>query len=240
MSRKNHVQIDGRLIQTDKKYSQLKLKQKEKIVEWMYQATKAYYENNEKIPEGEDCFLLTEQVYGRIEAAGIWIPFDEVYGHYRKKRKDLIKRIRRELGQIVREQSEPACFMNMCMIQDDMGNVLALDKVNDSYKGTTFPGGHVEKGESFEEAVIREVKEETGLTIHNPRLRGIYHWRKNGIHKVVFLYRTKEFEGQIGSSKEGEVYWISEEKFLLADLAPGMEDVWKIMHSAEGGEFYFH
>ena len=40
---------------------------------------------------------------------------------------------------------EQVCFMNMCMICDNAGNVLALDKVNDSYTGTTFPGGHVEK-----------------------------------------------------------------------------------------------
>ncbi len=39
--------------------------------------------------------------------------------------------------------------MNMCMICDNAGNVLALDKVNDSYTGTTFPGGHVEKNEIF-------------------------------------------------------------------------------------------
>jgi len=55
--------------------------------------------------------------------------------------------------------------MNMCMIQDDKGNVLALDKVNDSYTGTTFPGGHVEANEIFQKSMIREVWEETGLTI---------------------------------------------------------------------------
>ena len=37
MSRKNHEMIDGKLLQTDKKYAQLKLKQKEKIAEWMFQ-----------------------------------------------------------------------------------------------------------------------------------------------------------------------------------------------------------
>ena len=42
MSRKNHKMIDGRLLQTNKKYSQLKMKQKEKIAEWMFQATRDY------------------------------------------------------------------------------------------------------------------------------------------------------------------------------------------------------
>ena len=50
MSRKNHKMIDGKLLQTDKKYSHLKLKQKEKIAEWMYLETKAYYEKNYTFP----------------------------------------------------------------------------------------------------------------------------------------------------------------------------------------------
>ena len=39
---------------------------------------------------------------------------------------------------------EKVVFMNMCMISDNKGNVLALDKVGKNYSGTTFPGGHVE------------------------------------------------------------------------------------------------
>ena len=67
---------------------------------------------------------------------------------------------------------EKAVFMNMCMVYDEHGRVLALDKVNDSYTGTTFPGGHVEPGELFFQSMIREVWEETGLTIENPEFRG--------------------------------------------------------------------
>lgn len=44
MSQKNHKMIDGKLLQTDKKYSHLKLKQKVKVAEWMYLETRAYYE----------------------------------------------------------------------------------------------------------------------------------------------------------------------------------------------------
>ena len=40
---------------------------------------------------------------------------------------------------------EKVVFMNMCMISDNKGNVLALDKVGKNYSGTTFPGGHVEE-----------------------------------------------------------------------------------------------
>ena len=44
---------------------------------------------------------------------------------------------------------EKAVFMNMCMVYDEHGRVLALDKVSKSYEGTTFPGGHVEPGETL-------------------------------------------------------------------------------------------
>ena len=60
-------------------------------------------------------------------------------------------------------RTEEVELTNMCMICDNAGNVLALDKVNDSYTGTTFPGGHVEKNEIFNDSVIREVWEETGI-----------------------------------------------------------------------------
>ncbi len=44
---------------------------------------------------------------------------------------------------------EKAVFMNMCMVYDEHGRVLALDKVSKSYEGTTFPGGHVEPARPF-------------------------------------------------------------------------------------------
>jgi len=240
MSGKNHKMIDGRLLQMDKKYSQLKLKQKEKIAAWMYEETKSYYQQHDKMPEGKACSGVVERVYGRIESAEIWISFDQVYRHYMKKKNDTAKRIRRDMGQAVNKQSETVCLMNMCMIRDNKGNVLVLDKVDDSYTGITFPGGHVEHGETFAGAVIREVWEETGLRIYKPMLCGIYHWQKIGVRNVVFLYRTDNFEGELNSSEEGEVYWLSEDDFLTENLAPGMDQVWKIMQDPDIGECHMY
>lgn len=123
--------------------------------------------------------------------------------------------------------------MNMCMIEDKEGRVLALDKINDTYKGTTFPGGHVEPNETFTGSIIREVSEETGITILNPKLCGIYHWIRDGVHFIVYIYKAIKFKGKLTSSSEGQVYWISLDDFLKKDLAPGMEAVVKLIQDDE-------
>lgn len=142
------------------------------------------------------------------------------------------------MSQDEKRKPDAVCFTNMCMVYDGKGRVLALDKENDTYTGTTFPGGHVEKGETFQEAVIREVREETGLEIENPQLCGVYHWIKSGVHQVLFLYKTQEYKGTLRRSEEGPVYWIEREAFKKKELAGGMEYVLKIMESPQINECY--
>jgi 8-oxo-dGTP diphosphatase len=60
----------------------------------------------------------------------------------------------------------------LCLIQDG-DKILLQNRVKKDWKGYTLPGGHVEPGESFVDAVKREMKEETGLDIINPKLTGI-------------------------------------------------------------------
>ncbi len=136
-----------------------------------------------------------------------------------------------------RNPHDNVIFMNMCMLCDGK-NVLALDKVSKNYSGTTFPGGHVELGETFAEAMIREMEEETGYRIENPVLKGIYHWYRDGFHNIGLLYRADKFEGELKSSDEGEVYWISRAEYEKKPLALGMERVLKIMDSDEFSECF--
>ena len=81
-----------------KKYSQRKEKQKEKTAEWLFQETKEYYINNSIYPSGEQLYEIVNAVYDRVEAEGIWIPYEEVVKHYRSKLSAIKKRIEKSQG----------------------------------------------------------------------------------------------------------------------------------------------
>ena len=57
-------------------------------------------------------------------------------------------------------RSEAAEFTVMCMVYDGSGNILVQERLNPDWPGITFPGGHVERGEAFADAVTREVLDE--------------------------------------------------------------------------------
>ena len=93
--------------------------------------------------------------------------------------------------------SEQAIFTNMCMIYDG-DYILVQDRRDSDWPGITFPGGHVEYGESFVESVKREVLEETGLIIENPVLCGVKQFQtKQDERYVVLFFKTNQIE----------VYW---------------------------------
>ena len=136
------------------------------------------------------------------------------------------------------EAKEKVVLTNMCMIYDKNGNILVQDKLDRSWGGITFPGGHIESEESFNNSVIREVKEETGLNIKNPRLCGIKHWKiSNKSRYIVLFYKTNEFSGNLHSSNEGEVFWIKKEDLNKYKLADGFEDMFKIFDDDNLSEY---
>ncbi len=138
------------------------------------------------------------------------------------------------------DRAESVTLTNMCMIYRD-NQVLVENKVNCDWNGITFPGGHVEKNESFTDAVIREVYEETGLTIQSPRLCGIKDWTEtDGSRYMVLLYKTDKFTGELKSSEEGEVFWVSRDKLLTMDLSPDMADMLKVFLDDNLSEFYYY
>lgn len=148
-----------------------------------------------------------------------------------------------------KDRTVKTVLMNLCMICDG-SRVLVQDKVNPEYPGITFPGGHVENQESFVDAVIREVKEETGLSIENPKLCGVKGWqsRKDQIRYIVFLYQTDKFQGELIPSEEGNVFWAEVDELSGMNLAEGMEetlqlylrdDIWEYYAYEEGNDWKY-
>lgn len=136
---------------------------------------------------------------------------------------------------------EQAIFTNMCMIYDNNGNILVQDRKNPDWPGITFPGGHIEHGESFVESVIREVFEETGLVIENPTLCGVKQFQDiNDARYVVMLFKANTFHGQLKISDEGEVFWIKRSDLLNYQLADKFEKMLEVFEKDKLSEFYYY
>ena len=123
-------------------------------------------------------------------------------------------------------------LMNMCMIFDAAsGKVLVQDKIHSRWPGVTFPGGHVDDGESVYESAVREVKEETGLTVSELKHAGLIDMydAENHERRIIFLYRTSRYEGEIiGETREGKVFWVSLNELENMRLAPNMREYLKV------------
>lgn len=138
------------------------------------------------------------------------------------------------------KRAESAIFTNMCMVYDGEGRILVQDRVDPGWPGLTFPGGHVEKGESFTRSVIREVKEETGLDILNPQLCGVKQFQTEFSERyVVLFFKTDEFFGELESSPEGRVFWIRPEELPNYSLSNDFDYMVKLMMADSLSEFYY-
>lgn len=128
---------------------------------------------------------------------------------------------------------------NMCMVRDG-DKVLVEDRVGHAWSGITFPGGHVEPGESIVSSVIREVKEETGLTIESPKLCGIKDWmREDGSRYIVLLFKAGRFSGELAPSKEGNVFWAERSELPHMNLARSMGETIEVLLDDDLSELYY-
>ena len=102
---------------------------------------------------------------------------------------------------------------NMCMVYDPTtGKVLVQNRTKKQYDGIAFPGGHTEPGEPLVPSVIREVMEETGLTIANVVPCGFKDWYYPSENKryLVLLFKTSTFRGKLKPhSHEGDNLWLT-------------------------------
>ena len=117
---------------------------------------------------------------------------------------------------------------NMYMITDPEGRVLVQERLpmpSNTWSGLTFPGGHVEPGETVVASVIREVREETGLTITNVVPAGYIQWYnpERQSQYFVFLFKTSSYSGELKGSSEGNVKWMTLDEMLSGKLASNMQ-----------------
>ncbi len=82
-------------------------------------------------------------------------------------------------------------------------------------------GGHLEPGETKEQALVREVKEETGLLINSFEYRGDLIFINDDYEEIMYLYTSDDFTGDIIECDEGELHWIDKGKILSLNLWEG-------------------
>lgn len=138
------------------------------------------------------------------------------------------------------KKPEKCILTNICLIYK--GNkILVVDRKKKDWPGLTFPGGHVEKDEDFQASVIREVKEETGLTIKNPILCGIEEFKTKTEDRYLMLYyKTNKYSGKIKSSNEGEVFWIDRKDLDKYKLSLDLKRILKVMESDNLSEIIYY
>ncbi len=141
------------------------------------------------------------------------------------------------------DRTEIAELTVLCLIQKE-NKILLQNRVKSDWRGYAFPGGHIEVGESIVDAVVREVREETGLTIIDPKLCGIKQFPlKDGKYEngryLVFLFRADKFSGEVVSSEEGEMRWIDKRDLHKFNLVQDFDDMLKVMAEDTYNEFQY-
>ena len=141
---------------------------------------------------------------------------------------------------IYMDRTQRCILTNICLVYDGE-KILVVDRKKKDWPGLTFPGGHVEKDEDFNASVIREVKEETGLTIRNPILCGIEEFKTEKEDRYIMLYyKTDKFKGKLKKSDEGDVFWINRDELDSYKLSLDLKRILKVMESDNLSEIIYY
>lgn len=127
-----------------------------------------------------------------------------------------------------------------CIVKKE-GQVLLLQKPSRGW--WVAPGGKMERGESIKEAVCREYREETGLQIQNPEIKGVFTIVIKEVDQIIdewmlFTFVTKDIDGEmLTESPEGLLQWQDEAIITKLPMAPG--DIFIFEHILNSDEVIY-
>lgn len=130
---------------------------------------------------------------------------------------------------------------NMIMIQNPVTKEVLVQRRVKYWCGITFPGGHVEDGESFYDSAVREAKEETGLDVRNLKYCGCVHWHNTESNDkyIVLFYKTDEYSGNLLKyTDEGEVFFTTIDRIKEMDLSPNFDKYLEVFLSNKYTEIF--
>lgn len=121
------------------------------------------------------------------------------------------------------------------LVRHVRGNVLL---VNSPRRGWEFPGGQVEEGESLPDALIREIREETGTIATVSTLAGIYSNVKTPT-KLILSFLCDYVSGDLMTSTEStQVEWVAPDEALARTTHPAIHERLKDMLAFDGRAIY--
>ncbi len=136
------------------------------------------------------------------------------------------------------KRTETCELTTLCLIRQGE-EILLQNRIKKDWRGYALPGGHVEPGESIVQSVIREMKEETGLTVENPKLCGVKQFPIQGGRYLVFLFVADQFSGELRSSDEGKVEWIWRDALDQYPCVEDLEGLLQVMERQDLTEFQY-
>ena len=136
------------------------------------------------------------------------------------------------------DRTERIELTTLCLVRKG-GQILLQNRVKADWRGYALPGGHVEPGESIVDAVVREIREETGLILRRVSLRGVKQFPIDAGRYVVFLFYSEDFEGDLHSSEEGKVEWIDRDRIAQLPTVDDFEELLIVIERNDLNEFLY-